>query len=132
MNFCRQLILIAIVSSNLCYAEPNQDALDAAQFQRRMQEEQTTLEQKQSQQDGATAIQQDAERKQLNADQRRALEQLQQRQLLLDAANPKSSATTHSQPAPQPNQLLQIERQQQDLSFDIQRQQLEFRQRFKP
>jgi hypothetical protein len=131
MNAFRGLIFIAIASSSISLAEPNQDALDAAQLQRRMQEEQVTLEQKQTQQQNAAGTEQSIERKRLNVDQHRTLEQLQQRQLLLNAASATSPKTAPREPAPQRDQLLKIERQQQDLTFDIQRQQLEFRQRFK-
>lgn len=133
--------IIGFVSSGLFVpssAESNQDAVDAAQLQRRMQEEQLNLEQKQ------TASPQDAaaepnleERAKLNAGQRRAQEQLQQRQRLLEGATrnaPRTptSPSTQINPAPLQNQLFDRERQQQDLSFDIQRQQLEFRQRARP
>ena len=134
--------IVAFFSSSLSVqlsAEPNQDAVDAAQLQRRMQEEQITLEQKQVSPPQELASEQKRldERDELSADQRRAQEQLQQRQRRLDAAtkiaprNP-SSPSTQINPAPLQNQLFDRERQQQDLSFDIQRQQLEFRQRARP
>jgi hypothetical protein len=134
--------IIAFVSSGLpvpSSAESNQDAVGAAQMQRRMQEEQLTLEQKQaaSPQDVAAETKPLDERAKLNAEQRRAQEQLQQRQRLLDAATRNvartpSSPSTQINPTPLQNQLFDRERQQQDLSFDIQRQQLEFRQRARP
>jgi hypothetical protein len=133
--------IIAFVSSGLpilSSAELNQDARDAAQMQRRMQEEQITLEQKQSSSPQRPDIEQKHldERDELNADQRRAQEQLQQRQRRLNAAT-KIAPRTPSSPNPvnQPplqNQLFERERQQQDFSFDIQRHQLEFRQRARP
>ena len=130
--------VIAFVSSSLSFlssAEPNQGALDAAQLQRRMQEEQITLERKQTTSPQAPTIapKQLDERRKLNADQRRAREQLQQRQLLLNSATkntpPNASSPAHTNQTPLQNQLFERERQQQDLSFDIQRQQLQFRQR---
>jgi hypothetical protein len=134
--------IIALVSSGLSVpssAESNQDAVDAAQMQRRMQEEQLTLEQKQaaSPQESTTETKPLDERAKLNAEQRRAQEQLQQSQRLLDAATrnvPRTPASPSTQinPMPLQNQLFDRERQQQDLSFDIQRQQQEFRQRARP
>lgn len=119
-------------------AAPNQEALDAAQLQRRMQEEQITLERKQTSSPQQPAIEQKRldERDELNADQRRAQELLQQRQRRLNAAT-KAAPRTPSSPnpinqTPSQSQLFERERQQQDLSFDIQRQQLEFRQRARP
>ena len=118
-------------------AEQNEDALDAAQMQRRMQEEQTMLEGKQASSPEVPTItpKQLQERRKLNTDQRRAQEQLQQRQLLLDAATnntPRIPSPVQANQAPAQNQLFERERQQQDLSFDIQRQQLQFRQRQGP
>ena len=116
-------------------AQQNYEALDAAQMQRRMQEEQTMLEGKQasSPEEPTTAPKQLRDRGKLNADQRRAQEQLQQQQLLLDAATKNtpriSSSPVQANHAPAQNQLFELERKQQDLSFDIQRQQLHFRQR---
>lgn len=134
--------IIGFVSSGLFVpssAESNQDAVDATQTQRFMQQEQLNLEQKQtaSPQDVANKPKRLEERAKLNADQRRAQEQLQQRQRLLEGATrnaPRtpSSPSTQINPAPLQNQLFDRERQQQDLSFDIQRQQLEFRQRARP
>lgn len=132
------IAFVAISLPILSSAELNQDARDAAQMQRRMQEEQITLEQKQSSSPQQPGIEQKHldERDELNADQRRAQEQLQQRQRRLNAAT-KAAPHTPSSPNPinQPplqNQLFERERQQQDFSFDIQRQQLEFRQRARP
>ena len=133
--------VIAFVSSGSFVpsnAESNQEAVDAAQVQRRMQEEQLTLEQKQTTSPQEPAIEQKRldERDELSADQRRAQEQLQQRQRQLDAATkiaPRSpSSLNQINQTPLQNQLFERERQQQDLSFDIQRQQLEFRQRARP
>lgn len=135
---CAIIAFVSIGLPILSSAELNQDARDAAQLQRRMQEEQITLEQKQSSSPQQPAIEQKRldERDELNADQRRAQEQLQQRQRRLNATT-KIAPRTPSSPTqinqmPSQNQLFERERQQQDLSFDIQRQQLEFRQRARP
>ena len=134
-----QLFAIALASSIaaplLIYAAQDSGVDNAALLQRRLQEESITLEQKHSRslEDPAMTPAQRLELRQLNADQRTAQERLQQRQFQLRAAEQQAQRAMPSRPsAPQPSlqtQILDRERQQQDLSFDIQRQQLQYRQR---
>ena len=132
-----QLFAIALASSIaaplLIYAAQDSGVDNAALLQRRLQEESITLEQKHSRslEDPAMTPAQRLELRQLNADQRTAQERLQQ--LQLRAAEQQAERAMPNRPsAPQPSlqtQILDRERQQQDLSFDIQRQQLQYRQR---
>ena len=123
-----QLFAIALASSIaaplLIYAAQDSGADNAALLQRRLQEESITLEQKHSRslEDPAMTPAQRLELRQLNADQRTAQERLQQRQLQLRAAEQQAERAMPNRPsAPQPSlqtQILDRERQQQDLSFD--------------
>ena len=130
-------IALASIITALLFAFAGQalGAEELALSQRRMQEESIVLEQKQarSAQEPTIAPTRQEQRRQLSADQRMAQERLQQRQLQLrTAAQQAERAIPNQPPAPEPSVQTQIfdrERQQQDLSFDIQRQQLQFRQR---